>query len=100
MVQVWEPNGYTNTIQTTTGYDNRTSLGLNGTISMVFPRLVHTYLKFPSSIAPKPILMSWSAARVMKIDFHFSPEPGLLVQLMSGLLGLAVLDKRRRSTSR
>ena len=24
------------------------------------------------------------------------PEPGLLLQLMSGLLGLAVLDKRRR----
>jgi hypothetical protein len=24
------------------------------------------------------------------------PEPGLLLQLASGLLGLAVLDKRRR----
>jgi hypothetical protein len=29
-----------------------------------------------------------------------TPEPGLLIQLASGLLGLAMLDKRRRSANR
>jgi hypothetical protein len=28
------------------------------------------------------------------------PEPGLMLQLASGLLGLAMLDKRRRSANR
>jgi hypothetical protein len=96
-VQVWEPNGNTNTIQSTHGYDNRTPLGLNGTISMVQPRLVHTYFVFPSSSNPvRPILMSWSTARTTKIDFHFAPEPAGVAVLAAGFVTLAGLCRLRR----
>jgi hypothetical protein len=34
------------------------------------------------------------------LTVFYLPEPGLLLQLVSGLLGLAMLDKRRRSANR
>ncbi len=88
MVQAWEPNGYTNTLQTATGYDNRTSAGLNGNISLVHPRLVHVYTVFPPS-SGKPIQLTWSSARMRKIDFRFLPEPAGAAMLVSGLVALA-----------
>jgi hypothetical protein len=33
------------------------------------------------------------------VTVFFAPEPGLLLQLAAGLLGLVVLDKRRRSAN-
>ncbi len=95
MVQIWEPNGNTNTIQTATGYDNRTPEGLNGTISLVHPRLVHVYTVFPAS-SGKAIEMSWSMARTRKIDFRFLPEPAGIALLVSGLAMLAGVYRLRR----
>jgi len=94
-VQVWKPNGNTNTIHTVTGYDNRTPAGLNGTISLVHPRLVHVYTVF-SPGSGTPINMSWSAARMRKIDFRFLPEPAGAVLLLSGLAMLAGMYRLRR----
>jgi hypothetical protein len=95
MAQAWEPNGNTNTIQTATGYDNRTAMGLNGTISMVHPRLVHAYLLFPPS-SGTPIKMVWSSARLRKIDFRFMPEPTAVLMLASGFVTMAGLYRLRK----
>jgi hypothetical protein len=98
MAQVWQPNGNTNTLQTATGYDNRTPEGLNGNISLVHPRLVHAYKVFPPS-SGWPILMSWSSARMRKIDFRFLPEPAGVAVLLSGSATLAGLYRLRRRRS-
>jgi hypothetical protein len=94
MARAWEPLGNTNTIQTATGYDNRTAAGLNGTVSMVHPRLVHTYLQFPPG-SGIPIKMAWSSARMRKIDFRFMPEPTGIAMLAAGVATLAGLCRRR-----
>jgi hypothetical protein len=95
MVQIWQPNGNTNTIQTATGYDNRTQMGLSGTISLVHPRLTHSYLIDRSIDPNKPIKMSWSSARMRKIDFRMLPEPRGMALLASGLAMLAGLYRLR-----
>jgi hypothetical protein len=99
MARAWEPLGNTNTIQTATGYDNRTPAGLNGIISMVHPRLVHAYTVFSPS-AGRPIQLTWSSARLRKIDFRFLPEPAGFALLTSGLAALASLYRLRRRSSR
>jgi hypothetical protein len=96
MVQQWQPNGNTNTVQTTTGYDNRTAMGLNGTISMVNPRLVHAYLRDQVINPLNPIKMSWSSARLRKMDFMFAPEPAGVAMLAAGFVTLAGLVRLRR----
>jgi hypothetical protein len=96
MVQAWQPNGNTNTIQTATGYDNRTTMGLNGTVSMVHPRLFHAYTMFPSANPPKPIWMNWSSSRMKKIDFRFVPEPAVIAMLAAGFVTLTALYRLRR----
>jgi len=96
MVQGWAPNGNTNTIQTVTGYDNRTSMGLNGTVSMVHPRITHSYL-WDRSIEPdKPIRMVWNSSRMRKMDFRMMPEPTGVAMLAAGLATLAGLYRLRR----
>jgi hypothetical protein len=96
MFQAWHPIGNTNTIQTSTGYDNRTAAGLNGTISLVHPRLVHAYLSHPSAIPPKEIRASWGSARSRKINFMFAPEPAGVAMLAAGVATLAGLYRLRR----
>jgi hypothetical protein len=68
MITAWNPAGATNTIHTVTGYDNRSHDG-GGVISLVRPRLVHSYL------APhdpnKPIRIIESSARTWQMDFNF-----------------------------
>jgi len=95
-VQAWEPNGNTNTILTVTGYDHRTSMGLNGVVSLVHPRLTHSYLRDRSVDPTRPIQMVWSASRIKKIDFRFLPEPVGACMLAWGLAMLAGLRLLRR----
>jgi hypothetical protein len=96
MIQAWEPNGNTNTIQTVTGYDNRTAMGLNGTVSMVHPRITHSYLIDRSIDPNKPIRMAWSSSRMRKIDFRMLPEPAGIAMLAVGFATLAGLYHLRR----
>jgi len=96
MLQGWEPNGHTNTIQTATGYDNRTSMGLNGVISLVRPRITHAYLWDRSIDPTKPVQLVWSSSRMQKIDFRFVPEPLGAGTLAWGLAMLAGLRLMRR----
>jgi hypothetical protein len=95
MARAWEPLGNTNTIQTATGYDNRTAAGLNGTISMVHPRLFHAYLVLPPT-SGVPIKMVWSSARLRAIDFRFMPEPTAVAVLALGFATLTGLYRLRR----
>jgi len=109
-IQAWEPNGNTNTLHTATGYDNRTSMGLNGVVSLVHPRITHAYL-WDRSIDPtkpvKPVLFSLSyrfrkiafpspSSRMRKIDFRFAPEPLGASMLAWGVAMLAGLRLMRR----
>jgi len=96
MVQGWAPNGNTNTIQTVTGYDNRTSMGLNGTVSMVHPRITHSYLWDRSIDPTKGVQLVWTSSRMRKIDFRMMPEPTGVAMLAAGLATLAGLYRMRR----
>jgi hypothetical protein len=79
------PPTYPNSIFTTTGSDTRTLAG-KGNITMVAGGLSHTLLN--------------SLAQRHYFTLTVVPEPVLLLQLASGLLGLALLDKRRRRANR
>jgi hypothetical protein len=46
-VRVYRPGGAYPIALTSSGYDNRTAAGLYGTLSLVRPRLIHSYLEFP-----------------------------------------------------
>jgi hypothetical protein len=94
MVTVWQPFGGTNTKFTLTGYDNRTPDGLSGVVSMIRPRLVHTYKVQPDPGAP--IQHTWASGGAWQMDFHFLPEPGSTVMMASGLVVLAGLYRMRR----
>ena len=99
MVTGWQPFGATNTEVQITGYDNRTpsTMGgfqLSGVISLVRPRLVHSYnVPFDPNL---PIRMTWASASAWQMDFHFLPEPGSTVMMVSGLVVLAGLYRLRR----
>jgi hypothetical protein len=94
MVTVWQPFGGTNTEFQLTGYDNRTSKGLSGVVSMVRPRLAHTYKILPDP--NQPIVMTWASGSAWQMDFHFLPEPGSTAMMASGLVVLAGLYRLRR----
>ena len=96
MAQAWQPNGNTNTVQTTTGYDNRTAAGLNGVVSVVAPSLSHAYTTIRATIPDNPIQMTWSSARMTKNTFTFMPEPTGVAMLAAGFVTLAGLYRLRR----
>jgi hypothetical protein len=93
---VWQPLGTYVTTLTYGGYDNRTSMGGSGTISLVRGRLRHSFLK-PSD-PREPITDIWHAGRLDRIDVMFSPEPGAVLLLGAGVVTLAglVVARRRR----
>jgi hypothetical protein len=70
MVTAWQPFGNTNTVFTLTGYDNRTPNGLSGVISLVRPRLVHTY-KIPNDPNEPTRVMASASASAWQMKFHF-----------------------------
>jgi hypothetical protein len=79
---------------TVTGYDNRTANGMSGVLSLLRPRLVHSYVvpNDPSS----PIVRARSFAQIWQLDIHFMPEPGGSVLLITGLATLCGLYRLRR----
>jgi hypothetical protein len=76
------------------GYDNRTAMGLYGIISLVRPRLVHSY------VVPHdpnlPIRKERTFARIDRVTIHFLPEPGSMAMLAAGLMALMSLSVFRR----
>jgi hypothetical protein len=76
------------------GYDARTPNGFAGVVSLIRPRLVHTYV-VPND-PNLPIVKSRSFAQIWQLDIHFLPEPGGAVLLGAGLLTLVGLYRFRR----
>jgi hypothetical protein len=76
------------------GYDNRTPNGLSGVISLVRPRLVHSY------VVPHdpnlPIVKARSFAQIWQMKIHFLPEPSGVAMLAAGFATLAGLYRLRR----
>ncbi len=68
MITAWNPTGATTTIHTLTGYDNRSSSG-GGAISLVRPRLVHSYV-VPHD-PNEPVRMVETSVKTWQMDFHF-----------------------------
>jgi hypothetical protein len=68
MITAWNPAGATNTIHTLTGYDNRSYDG-GGVISLVRPRLVHSYV-IPHD-SNQPIRMIESSVKTWQMRFNF-----------------------------
>ena len=94
MVEIYNVIGYYQTRLTRTGGDARTANKFKGNISLVRPRLVHTYLN-PANPAD-PIITNFQAARIWQMDVMFLPEPGQIVLLATGVAGLAGLAFLRR----
>jgi len=101
-IRIYNPIGYYVTRLTATGYDNKAPPKVDGltptrVVSLVRPRLVHTY-KVPSNPLD-PITTNFQAARIWKMRVMFLPEPGevaLLVTGVAGLAGLVGLARLRR----
>jgi hypothetical protein len=68
-VRVYRPGFTYPTALTYSGYDNRTTAGLSGTLSLVRPRLIHSYLK--SEFPWDPILKIRTTPEVWKMTVHF-----------------------------
>jgi hypothetical protein len=68
--------------------------GVTRAVSLVRPRLIHTYLR--PRIPSDPIVSNFSAARLWKMNVYFLPEPGALLMLGSAVAGLAGLYYLRR----
>ncbi len=63
-------------------------------VSLVRPRLIHTYLR--PRIETDPIVRNFTAARMWTMKVYFMPEPSALLLLGSGIAGLAGLYLLRR----
>jgi hypothetical protein len=93
MIYGWQPLGPYNTKVTHTGYDARTSKGVNGTLSLVRPRITHTYLSYPTA---NQLLKNYSAVGTWGLKVFLTPEPGAMLMLGAGILTLAGLTRLRR----
>jgi hypothetical protein len=91
-VEGYQPLGPYLTRLTATGYDNRTSMGLSGTLSMVRPRLVQVYTNHTLD----GIYKSQHEFEIWGLNVIFSPEPGRILLWGTGIVILAGLLRLRR----
>jgi hypothetical protein len=69
--------------------------GVTRVVSMVRPRLVHTY-KVPLGPSADPITNVWQAARLWRLKVFFLPEPTGMLMLGAGIAALLGLSRMRR----
>ena len=72
----------------------QTLTGVTRVVSMVRPRLIHTY-RVPIDPA-EPIENIWTAVRLWRLKVFFLPEPVGMLMLVTGLGCLVVLHRLRR----
>ena len=69
--------------------------GVGRVVSMVRPRLIHSY-KVPLDPSTDPITNLWQAARLWRLKVFFLPEPAGMLLLAAGLGCLMVLHRLSR----
>ncbi len=84
----------TTPIGTTTDTTMKTLMGITRITSLVRPRLRHTYTR--SNQPAGGVDTPFQAARLWGIRVYFLPEPGAMLLLGAGMLGLAGLSILRR----
>ena len=68
--------------------------GVTRAVSLVRPRITHTYLT--PRIPTDPIVQNYAANRVQVMKVFFLPEPGSLLLIAAGVLGVSGLALLRR----
>jgi len=93
--QIW--NQQLSTITTTTTYTYKQYLkGVGRIVSMVRPRLIHTYrVPLNTNVGTDLIVTNWQVARLWAMKVFFVPEPSGMLMLSTGLGLLVVLHRVR-----
>jgi hypothetical protein len=69
--------------------------GVRRVVSMVRPRLIHTY-SVPLDPTTDPITETWPVARMWRMKVYFVPEPAGMLLLGTGILALLGVSRMRR----
>jgi hypothetical protein len=91
--QQW--NQQLSTLTTTTATYKEYMYGVGRIVSMVRPRLIHTYSN-PLDPLVDPITTNWQVARMWSLKVFFVPEPMGMLMLGAGIAGLLGLSRMRR----
>ena len=81
---------------TAVGVDGRNPAGTTGTISLVTPRVLNTYVEVYNFFAGSDFYKRNQSASVSTLSLSFLPEPSRWVLIASGLVGLVALARSRR----
>jgi len=91
--QVW--NKTLSTLTTTTQSSKNYLKSVGRVVSLVRPRLIHTYA-VPLDPTTDPITQTWPVARMWRLKVFFLPEPTGMLLLGTGIAGLLGLARIRR----
>ena len=93
--EIYQPLGDYLTRMTLAGYDKQyttpTAMGVTRKLSLVRPRLVHSYIADDAGIG-----IQEKAAVIWELQVYFTPEPGRILLLGAGVVILAGLIRLRR----
>jgi hypothetical protein len=84
------------TVTTTTVTTKQYLYGVGRVVSMVRPRLIHTYTTPTCRFCAEVIGNTWQAARLWRLKVFFVPEPSGMLMLGAGLGCLVVLHRVSR----
>jgi hypothetical protein len=91
--QVWDKT--LSTLITTTATSKQYMEGVGRVVSMVRPRLIHTFV-VPLDLTTDPITQTWPVARMWMLKVYFLPEPTGMLLLGTGIAALLGLARIRR----